>query len=187
MPRFGHSLNAVRDTLLLFGGRSTTSAPGLPVQVTNDVHLLSGLGALTGSPPTNNPDQSRGVGGNVVVDLTDSEPRAYPGLNLSLSGSGSLSMASGSLSVGGGRVTLDGRRLPPCVRWERLAPRGPLPTPRAFHATVTLGATLLIVGGEKGSELVGEEDEVRYTSTSSHLHVIPPILASPLLASPLLA
>ena len=46
------------------------------------------------------------------------------------------------------------------LRWEEVRTGGPLPPPRAFHASTALGDTLLIMGGEGG--LPSDAEEIAY-------------------------
>ena len=48
------------------------------------------------------------------------------------------------------------------LRWEVLKAEGPAPSPRAFHACMAVGDSLLVMGGESG--LPSEVDEIVYLS-----------------------
>lgn len=133
---FGHSFSYAAGALWAFGGRMQWWENGFAhVTVTNELHVLRGL-----------PQQHR-------------PPRAATASRASSSSAllRAPSAAPAPMGDAAGGVC-------DSLRWEVVAPLGPLPPPRAFHTAVTLGNQLLIYGGELHNGSGQPSEQLSYLS-----------------------
>ena len=150
---FGHSLTRVGEALWAFGGRSMREGVGhAQLRVSCDVHRLTGLGDEEG----------------------DEEAALAPHLTAGSSSTGAIA-ATPATPATSAAASLAGSGLaqPAALRWERLAPLGVPPVPRAFHSAIAVGNTLLVLGGESGSTMANDDLslDIRYLADLHALHL----------------
>jgi hypothetical protein len=163
-PRYGHAACCRGDSLWLLGG--IVGGP-FDAQAAADLHeaRLSHAG-------------TRGdLSGDLALEMHWSERRPAGPPPAACFGH-SLVEAADALWIFGGRPqpyytpltleaspalhTLRGLGAGGALRWEVLQAEGPPPSPRAFHACMAVGNSLLVMGGESG--LPSEVDEIVYLS-----------------------
>lgn len=158
-PRYGHAACCRGDSLWLLGG-----IVGGPFDAQAAADLHEARLSYTGTR------------GDLAIELHWSERRPAGPPPAACFGH-SLVEAAEALWIFGGRAqhhtplaleaspalhALRGLGAGDALRWEVLQAEGPPPSPRAFHACMAVGDSLLVMGGESG--LPSEVDEIVYLS-----------------------